>query len=320
MPQVLIVDDSPDSRIILEAIAREADLGECVHADSAANALRYLASGDASGELDLILLDIGLPDLDGIATCRRIRKLREWRHVPIIVVTAHRAMSLLEAAFEEGADDYLVKPVRPAELVARARAALRRRDEIVRQNRVRDRLEFRADYDTVSGLARRHLLLAELRREWRRCMRGGTPLAALMLDVDHFHSYNEAYGHLVGDDCLARISERLRTGMRRGGDLVARFGGEEFAVLLPDTDLAGAIVVGEELRRGIQDLAVPHVASNVAACVTVSVGVACVVPSSERAPMALLAAADEALYLAKARGRNRVCAAEPSWVTIDKQG
>ena len=151
-------------------------------------------------------------------------------------------------------------------------------------------------------------------------MRGGTPLSALMLDVDHFHSYNEAYGHLVGDDCLARISERLRTGMRRGGDLVARFGGEEFAVILPDTDLAGALVVGEELRRGIQDLAIPHVASNVAASVTISVGVACIVPSSERAPMALLAAADEALYLAKARGRNRVCAAEPSWVTIDKQG
>src|SRR5215475_3885320 len=191
MPQVLIVDDSLDSRIVLEAIAREAELGDVVHADSAANALRYLSSEDADSELELILLDVGLPDLDGITTCRRIRRLREWRHVPIIMVTAHREMSLLEAAFEEGADDYLVKPVRPAELIARAKAALRRRDEIVRQNRVRDRLEFRAAHDTVTGVARRHLLLSELRREWRRGMRSGTPLAALMLDIDSFHSYNE---------------------------------------------------------------------------------------------------------------------------------
>ena len=320
MPQVLIVDDSVDSRIVLEAIAREAELGDVVHADSAANALRYLSSDDAGSELELILLDVGLPDLDGITTCRRIRRLREWRHVPIIMVTAHREMSLLEAAFEEGADDYLVKPVRPAELVARAKAALRRRDEIVRQNRARDRLEFRAATDTVTGVARRHLLLSELRREWRRSMRSGTPLAALMLDIDVFHSYNEAYGHLAGDDCLARIAERLRAGMRRGGDFLSRFGGEEFAILLPETDRAGALVVGEELRRGIEELRIPHVASNIAAVVTASVGVAAMVPSSDRAPMSLLAAADDALYLAKARGRNRVCAFEPSWATIDKQG
>jgi two-component system, chemotaxis family, response regulator WspR len=312
--RILIVDDSLDSRILLEDIVRGAGLGDVVHADSAMAAFRHLGLGDAptqDPDIDLVLLDVDLPGLDGIRACRRIRHDQTLRHIPIIMVTAHGEDALLESAFKEGAVDYVIKPVRRGDLVARVDAALKRKLERDREVQEKRELEFRAGHDTLTGMSRRRLFMHALETEWRRAHRHQVPLSFVMIDVDFFHSFNEIYGHLAGDECLRRVASELQAGLARAGDMLCRFGGEEFAALLPETDTKGALAVAEQLRARIERLGIPHAASASASTVTVSLGVASAVPCPEYKAERLMAAADEALYAAKHAGRNRVHAATP---------
>jgi diguanylate cyclase (GGDEF)-like protein len=161
-------------------------------------------------------------------------------------------------------------------------------------------------HDGLTGLANRRQFDAVFSAEFSRAMRSGTPLALVMIDVDYFKPYNDLYGHPGGDDCLRRISGAVGGARQRAGDLAARYGGEELAVLLPRTDAAGAMAVAEKMRRAVRDLHIPH-AGNPAGIVTISAGVAAWVPCrGGRAAQDLLAAADGALYAAKAGGRDRV--------------
>ena len=160
--------------------------------------------------------------------------------------------------------------------------------------------------DGLTCIGNRRCLDDFLEREWRRAMRDRTPLAALMLDIDYFKLYNDTYGHLAGDECLKRVAGVLRDSIQRTTDFVSRYGGEEFVVVLPATNEHGALTVAEKLRRGVADLAIPHGLSPLGGIVTVSIGVAVAVPTSETAAAALLTAADRALYQAKAAGRNQV--------------
>ncbi len=312
--RILIVDDSLDSRILLGDIVREAGLGEVVLADSAMAAFRHLGLGDSptqAPDIDLVLLDVDLPGVDGIRACRRIHHDQSLRHIPIIMVTAHAEDALLESAFKEGATDYVVKPVRRGDLVARVDAALKRKVERDRDMQEKHELEFRAGHDTLTGISRRRLFTHGLEVEWRRAQRHQAPLSFVMIDVDFFHSFNELYGHLAGDECLRRVASELQAGLARAGDMLCRFGGEEFAVLLPETDTKGALAVAELLRARIEGLGVPHTGSTCSPCVTVSLGVASVVPSPDQKTDTLMAAADDALFVAKRNGRNRVQAAPP---------
>jgi diguanylate cyclase (GGDEF)-like protein len=161
-------------------------------------------------------------------------------------------------------------------------------------------------HDGLTGLANRRQFDAVFSAEFSRAMRSGTSLALVMIDVDYFKPYNDLYGHPGGDDCLRRISGAVNGARQRAGDLAARYGGEELAVLLPRTDAAGAMAVAEKMRRAVRDLHIPH-AGNPAGIVTISAGVAACVPCrGGRAAQDLLAAADGALYAAKAGGRDRV--------------
>ncbi len=202
---------------------------------------------------------------------------------------------------------------RLAERRLRRRAAVLESEVRERTEQLREanrQLAALAAIDALTGLANRRTLQETIEREVRRAFRSRRELSLVMVDIDHFKLYNDSLGHLGGDECLRRVAMALRSAAARPADLVARYGGEEFAILLPETSAAQALVIAERLRETVEKLALPHPSSPVAGWVTLTAGVAGLVPGLGADPKALIAVADEALYRAKQAGRNRVLAAE----------
>jgi len=292
-PSVLIVEDDKTIQALLAAVlggaweVRTAGTGEAALSQAAERAP------------DIILLDIGLPDLDGLEVCRRLKANPRLEQVPVVFLTARTSGEDEIDGLEAGGIDYITKPINPAVLKARLRNHLdlkQNRDELVRLART----------DGLTGLYNRRTFDDLLRREWRRLARTGEPLAVIMMDVDHFKLYNDTYGHGGGDLCLQRVARAAVGALQRPADVVARYGGEEFVALLPVTKLEGATAVAEAIRAAVAGLEIPHTASKTSAHVTVSVGAACTVPQPDKDPASLLALADQQLYAAKSEGRNRV--------------
>jgi diguanylate cyclase (GGDEF)-like protein len=174
------------------------------------------------------------------------------------------------------------------------------------------RLEMLSTVDSLTEVANRRQFDHVLDAEWRRCARTGLPLALLMVDIDHFKPFNDGYGHVAGDACLKKVAGLIRRLVQRAGELVARYGGEEFAVLLPGSDAPHARELAESIRLEVELLAIPHTYSKVAPVVTVSTGVAALIPIYGSTPGELIAGADRALYHAKQNGRNRVALTPPT--------
>jgi diguanylate cyclase (GGDEF)-like protein len=265
-----------------------------------------LAAGDTKTALeialrdlpDLILLDVGLPEVDGFEACRRIKADPLLADIPVIFLTS-RSSSMDEVdGLEAGGIDYITKPINPVILRARIRNHLELKKS-------RDALERLARIDGLTGMNNRRTFDEMLQREWKRQARTGQPLSIIMIDVDHFKQYNDTYGHGAGDTCLRKVSQAAEGSLQRPADIVARYGGEEFVALLPDTTLEGAMAVAESIRAAIISLEIEHIESKAATYVTVSLGVACMVPELEKDPGQLLEAADAQLYAAKSEGRNR---------------
>ncbi len=170
----------------------------------------------------------------------------------------------------------------------------------------KERLELLSRQDSLTGIPNRRHFDEMLEVEWRRAYRAGSTLCLILLDIDCFKRYNDAYGHLRGDECLKQVANVLREATTHAGDVAARYGGEEFVVLLPATDIDGAEGVAERLRAAVEGLGIPHKYSVTAPVVTISVGVGLAEGDRDESPAALIAAADEALYLAKHEGRNLV--------------
>jgi diguanylate cyclase (GGDEF)-like protein/PAS domain S-box-containing protein len=207
----------------------------------------------------------------------------------------------------------------PDSVVCNAHDISGRREEREQLASTADRFRALAATDGLTGLANRRSFDETFDREWRRARREETPLALLMIDADKFKALNDRYGHPQGDRCLKAITAAIAERVRRPGDLAARYGGEEFAVLLPGTEAAGAHSLAEDIRRAVLALGIEH-AGSAEGRVTVSIGAACVIPGDATAPAQLLAAADAALYAAKANGRNRVEVAASSAVTLAEPG
>jgi two-component system, chemotaxis family, response regulator WspR len=167
-------------------------------------------------------------------------------------------------------------------------------------------LETLSNHDALTGVANRRYFDARLAHEWSRAMRDGTSLALILLDIDYFKLFNDCYGHLQGDTCLREVAGALQGTLKRPGDLLARYGGEEFIVLLPQTNLEGVRAVAEALRRSVDNLHIPHIASPHAQQVTISLGAATLIPDRHNSRELLLHVVDSALYAAKHEGRNRV--------------
>ena len=308
--KILIVDDEPSAIQMMRKTLK--GMGELRYATGGREALDLVASEPP----DLILLDANMPGMDGYATCLALQM--DYPDIPVVFVTASGDFADEIRALKAGASDFITKPINPP--VVRARVSMH-----LKLKAQSDLLRNLSHRDPLTGIANRRALDERLVQEWRRAQRHHHPLALLMIDIDHFKGYNDHYGHIQGDDCLARVAEAIAGLVNRAGDLVARYGGEEFAVLLAHTRLHEAQTLAERIRATIEALAIPHAASSTGPAVTLSIGVAECQPALPRgekptsAPTAaaprdpgihlakdLFDRADQALYAAKQAGRNRV--------------
>jgi diguanylate cyclase (GGDEF)-like protein len=318
--RILIVDDSPRARLLVEAALRAQGHDGLTSVESAQAAFQALGMESETGAdptgFDLILMDLLMPEVDGIEACRRIKSSERFTDVPVIMVTAEDSPECLKAAFDAGAMDYVKKPVNRVELAARVQSALRLKQETdCRKARERELVELTeklrqlSNVDGLTQVANRRNFDEELARIWRRTQREGGAIALIMIDIDHFKNYNDHYGHLAGDECLRRVAEVLRGTVKRPFDLVARYGGEEFAVLLPDTHGVGAEMLAEQMRASVEALDILHGGSKTGR-VTISCGVAADARVAGSDSASLIAMADRRLYQAKHAGRNRVAGFE----------
>jgi two-component system chemotaxis family response regulator WspR len=272
----------------------------------------------------VILQDLVMPGTDGFDLIRQYRADATLQHIPVIVLSAREDPKLKAHGFTVGANDYLVKLPDKLELAARVRyhssAHISRlqRDQAFRFLRESQQqlaaanveLQKLAALDGLTGIANRRRFDETMLLEWQRGQRDKHPLSLLMCDVDFFKLFNDTYGHLAGDLCLKRTAAVLTEHLRRPADLVARYGGEEFAIVLPETDSAGAMAVARACLLHLETLQIENRGAVPRGVVTMSIGVATVVPSKQSTLAQLISAADQALYAAKAAGRNNVLCAD----------
>jgi len=327
---ILIVDDSRFNLLLLKTILQEAGFSDILTATSAAEAFRILGMDDGVQEnqtamtnIELILMDVVMPEIDGIEACRRIKGHERGEDLPVIIVTANTEISVLESAFAAGATDYITKPLNKIELLARIRNALALKREMDRRKqREKELLEVTrkleeanrklkqlSTQDGLTGIANRRQFNQYLAIEWARAARGKFSLSLILIDIDSFKLYNDHYGHLAGDSCLIKVAHVLQNTVKRPTDLVARYGGEEFAVILPHTGLDGASVVAEQMRQRVEEMKIEHLYARSGKHLTISAGVAATVPLPGQDMMQLLQVADQALYEAKRLGGNKVVCA-----------
>jgi diguanylate cyclase (GGDEF)-like protein len=293
---ILIVDDEPANLELLTGLL--ANDYEVLAAIDGPSALELLGRV----RVDLVLLDVMMPGMDGYEVCRLIKANEEIAGVPVMFITSLDDDQAEAHALEVGAVDYITKPLR-------ASIVRRRVHNHMELKQLHDRLTRLANTDGLTGLANRRRFDQALGLECRRLRRcAAGRLSLILLDIDHFKRFNDSYGHCVGDLCLKGVGAVIAGLVRRANDLAARYGGEEFVCILPETDAAGAAALAERLREAIADLTLRDGESTIPYRLTASMGVVSVASVLEVTPEQLLEAADIQLYRAKAAGRNRVVA------------
>lgn len=276
---------------------------------------------------DIILLDIMMPGIDGYETCRRLKSDPATQSIPVIFTSALNETVDKVKAFESGGVDFIGKPFQVEEILARVETHLKLtriqkrleqknlllKEEITKHRlteealgKVNEKLQKLATLDGLTQVANRRRFEEYFYQEWQRAFREKRPISIIMCDIDDFKPYNDAYGHQAGDECLQQVSQAMSAAAMRPGDLVTRYGGEEFTLILPNTKIDGANDVAQEIKRKLQAQQIPHCQSSVDDCVTLSMGIASIVPTNEYPPNKLIEFADQALYHAKTSGKNRI--------------
>jgi two-component system chemotaxis family response regulator WspR len=314
-PVVLLVDDQI---MVAEGIRRmlnaEKDI-EFHYCSDPAKAVRLAEQLKPT----VILQDLIMPDIDGYTLVKSYRKETTTSNIPVIVLSTKEDPHDKSIAFENGANDYLVKLPDKIELIARIRAHTKayltqlERDEAFRKlgelqkelQRSNAELQKLTCLDGLTCIANRRRFDDFIRKECLRSARESTTIALILIDIDYFKLYNDNYGHLKGDECLQKVAAALQKAVQRPADLVARYGGEEFAVILPSTDASGAMKIADSLRHTVEALELSHAYSPLTNIITISMGIACKVANEKTSPADLIEMADEALYEAKNAGRNQ---------------
>ncbi len=325
---ILIVDDSPDNLQLLKTILEGAGYKDLLFAESAPEAFKQLSLESPPKSdlgIDLILMDILMPEVDGIEACRQIKEVEHLRDIPIVMVSAKTEVEGLQLAFAAGAVDFIAKPPNKVELVTRVRSVLRLKREMDR--RKAQELEFQelkaqleeankalmrlSAQDALTGVLNRRRFEDLLDQEWRLAAQKGKPLSLILLDLDFFKAYNDTYGVDAGDEYLQQVATVLTSCLRsdspkRPGDIVARYGGDEFAALLRETPVANAKIVVDRLREALRSK-VQKQGSDMKV-LTASIGYAGF-PDHGQTKRNLLHKAEQAMFRAKDLGRNRICLA-----------
>jgi two-component system cell cycle response regulator len=296
--RILIVDDRPAS---YERVASVLSKEHSVEIEADPNEALFRAS---DGSYELLIISLGLESFDALRLCSQLRSLDRTRNVPILAITEPDNSARMLRGLEIGVNDYLMRPIDKNELLARARSQIRKRRYT---ERLRDNVQISIEMaitDALTGLFNRRYMENHLGTLVEQAGARGKPLAVLALDIDHFKSINDTHGHDAGDDVLRDFALRIKRSIR-GIDLACRCGGEEFIIVMPETDMAVAASVAERLRRRIATE--PFVISEGTRTipVTLSIGIATLREGNDT-PAALLKRADQALYRAKRDGRNRV--------------
>lgn len=296
--RVLIVDDQQSIRIVSASIV--SSMGhETVEVSNGQDAIDICEKE----KIDLILMDAAMPGMDGFETTKRIRQLStSW--FPIIFLSAKTDPKFFAEGIKSGGDIYLYKPIVPEVLESMVHAMERIvniQDEL---HGTKVKMELLAYQDELTGLVNRRGFDKALSIEIKHSKNEKSPLSVLMIDVDQFKSFNDNYGHQAGDECLKVVAKVLKEAACRTTDIVTRYGGEEFALILPNTSLAQAEIVGDRIVSAFKHLAYPHKYSSVERYLTVSGGIAQI--TDEVGTKEIMKRADTALYIAKESGRNGI--------------
>src|ERR1700759_830297 len=298
--RILVIEDRPESvQWFMNSLT---PANEVASADTFEEALVRVRGGD----YDLIVVSLGLRSFDGLRLCSQLRSLPEGRNVPILVLVSDGDRRKLNQALEMGVNDYLTRPIDKNELVARVRTNLRKK---LYADRLRHNVQLSLEMaitDQLTGLHNRRYMSRHLDTLVSGAGKSGRPLAFVIMDIDFFKQVNDTYGHDIGDEVLKEFANRISANVR-GIDLACRFGGEEFVVVMPDTDLSFACSISERLRQSIETTPVKISRAPHALNITISIGIAGL-EDGDASAEALLRRADQALYRAKRSGRNKVVA------------
>ena len=290
---VLIVDDEPMSRMLLESILESVFI--CATAESGEEAISYCEANLP----DLVLLDMNMPDINGLDVCTALKASPETNHIPVIFVTSTMDIESENACWEVGASDFVMKPVNASTLTHRIKTHL--------QNKLRTEfLEMMTFHDQLTGLYNRTYLTKEIPLLIKQVARDKGTVGAIMIDIDYFKLFNDTYGHLEGDICLQKVAQIISDTVKRPKDAVIRFGGEEFLVVLPYIDHQGTKLVAHQLVEAVANARIPH-GKGIENRVSISAGFAVwkAMDVVEDDVAALIEDADISLFEAKELGRNQ---------------
>ncbi|MBD2446233.1 PleD family two-component system response regulator [Nostoc sp. FACHB-152] len=312
---ILIVDDEPSMRTLLRLYLEEVGY-QVAEANNGTEALSIFQQVRP----DLILLDALMPDMDGFEFCDKLRSFDFSNHTPVLMITGLEDQESVDRAFQLGVVDYLIKPIQWTTLRQRVKMLIQQSQLQQKLVIANQQLQQLANVDSLTQVANRRHFEEYLSVEWQRMIREQQPISIILCDIDFFKFYNDTYGHLLGDSCLFQIAQAIKNVVQRPTDLVARYGGEEFVVILPNTNKQGATQIAQKICFAVRSLAIPHKSSSVSSCVTISSGLSTVIPQIDSSFEAIIMAADQALYGAKAKGRDCVQWTAPgNWVFTQKK-
>lgn len=291
-PTILVVDDMTTTLLLIHDLLK--DTYEVKIAKSGTKALEILESPN---DIDLILLDIEMPDINGYDVCKRIKNNETIKNIPIIFITGRTSQEDEEYGLNLGAIDYITKPFNKAIVKLRIKNYL----DLKIKN---DMLEKLSMYDGLTNIRNRRFFDETFEKTFNEIKRDKKSLAVLMIDIDFFKPYNDNYGHGQGDETLRKVAKALEKTIKRASDFVARYGGEEFVILLKDINKDGVEAVANNLLNAVRELKITHEFSKIEKYVTVSIGASFYNSSSDITKLELLLKADETLYNVKNSGRN----------------